>query len=94
MDRVEFFQLELTVNTAPDQEVRGLTMILTILIHDLIFKFVKIFFFSRYKPAGLAFTIPQLMQPGLDALIVTLRNLSKVTLLENRLYHEFIVFDS
>ena len=74
VDRCEQFQLELTVSTEADQEVRGLTMILTILIHDLLFKFLKIFFFSRYKPAGLNFTIPQLMQPVVDALLVVLRN--------------------
>ena len=53
-------------------------MILTILIHDLLFKLLKIFFFSRYKPAGLAFTIPQLAQPVLDALVVCLRNFVKI----------------
>ena len=73
VDRVEHFQLEMTVVTEADQEVRGLTMILTILIHDLIFKLLKIFFFSRYKPAGLAFTIPQLLQPVIDLLVVGLR---------------------
>ena len=47
-------------------------MILTILIHDCIFKLLKIFFFSRYKPAALNFTVTQLIGPVVDILMVML----------------------
>ena len=73
-DRIDTFKNELTTEliTEDDHTIRGLAMILTILIHDCLYKLIKIFFFSRYKPAGLSFTTTQLLSPVLDLLVVFL----------------------
>lgn len=71
-DRVDTFKNEIKITTEADHTIRGLAMILTILIHDCLYKLLKIFFFSRYKPAGLNFTTTQLLSPVLDLLVVLL----------------------
>ena len=45
-------------------------LILTILIHDCIHKVLIIFYFARFKPAGLNFTRTQLLSPVIDCLMV------------------------
>ena len=40
------------------------------MIHDCIHRVLKIFFISRYKPAGLNFTRTQLLSPMIDCLMV------------------------
>ena len=71
-DRIETFKNEIQISTEADQTIRGLAMILTILIHDCIFKLLKIFYFSRFKPAALNFTVTQLVGPVVDILMVML----------------------
>ena len=70
LDRIETFKTELTVHLDTDHVLRGMLMILSILVHDCIFKVFKIFYFSRYKPAGLNFTISQMLEPIIDILLV------------------------
>ena len=82
-DRVEHFKNEITLNTDSDQTLRGLSIILTILMHDCIYKFLKIFYFSRFKPAGLQMTTAQLMQPVFDILLVVVSFMSIVKELYN-----------
>ena len=71
IERVETFKNELTVRLRTDHVLRGISLILSILAHDCIFKVLKIFFFSRYKPAGLNFTLTQMLEPLFDMLLVT-----------------------
>ena len=71
IERVETFKNELTVRLRTDHVLRGMSLILSILAHDSIFKVLKIFFFSRYKPAGLNFTLTQMLEPLFDMLLVT-----------------------
>ena len=72
-DRIESFKNEVRVNIDDnDSTLRGLAMILTILVHDAIYKVLVIFFFSRYKPPSLNFTVTQLIGPVVDILIVAL----------------------
>ena len=71
-DRVEQFKNEITLDTNSDQTLRGMSIILTILMHDCVYKFLKIFYFSRFKPAGLQMTTAQLLQPILDVLLVVI----------------------
>ena len=47
-------------------------LILTIVLHDCIYKFLRIFWFSRYKPAGLQMTSVQLIGPIIDIVVVVL----------------------
>ena len=71
-DRIEEFKNEVRINLAADQVIRGTMLILTIVLHDCIYKFLRIFWFSRYKPAGLQMTSVQLIGPVIDILVVLL----------------------
>ena len=71
-DRIEEFKNEVRLNLAADQVIRGTMLILTIVLHDCIYKFLRIFWFSRYKPAGLQMTSVQLVGPIFDILVVFL----------------------
>ena len=72
-DRIESFENEVRVNIDDnDSTLRGLAMILTILVHDAIYKVLVMFCFSRYQPPSLNFTVTQLIGPVVDILIVAL----------------------
>ena len=79
-DRIEQFKNDIRLTTEVDRTVTGLAMILTVLTHDCVFKMLKIFFFSRYKPASLNFTTTQLIGPIIDVLLVLVRNLIETRL--------------
>ena len=51
---------------------KNLMLIIAILVHDCAYKFMKIFFFSRYKPAGLEMTTAQLIGPVFDTVFAVL----------------------
>ena len=48
----------------------SLALILGIILHDVIQKIIKLFYFSRFKPSSLQFTVFQLLSPILDSLLV------------------------
>ena len=56
---------EVALNLIPSSEAinKTLATILAILIHDCIHKFLKLFYFSRYKPPGLQMTPIQILIP-------------------------------
>lgn len=65
---------EVALNLIPSSEAvnKTLATILAILIHDCIHKFLKLFYFSRYKPPGLQMTPIQILIP-LTGTLPTLR---------------------
>lgn len=78
LERVETFKNELDIQFNSDHMLRGILIILAILAHDCIFKAVKIFFFARYKPASLNFTLIQILDPIVDIMLVTVSLLQLV----------------
>ena len=50
---------------------KSLVLIFGIILHDIIYKMIKIFYFSRFKPSSLQFTIFQLLRWGLKLTLKT-----------------------
>jgi len=63
---------DLQLNTVPNAIIlyNSLALILGIILHDVIQKIIKLFYFSRFKPSSLQFTVFQLLSPILDSLLV------------------------
>ena len=60
------------MNTVPNAIIlyNSLALILGIILHDVVQKMIKLFYFSRFKPSSLQFTTFQLLSPILDSLLV------------------------
>ena len=63
---------DLQLNTVPNAIIlyNSLALILGIILHDVVQKMIKLFYFSRFKPSSLQFTTFQLLSPILDSLLV------------------------
>lgn len=60
------------MNTVPNTIIlyNSLALILGIILHDVVQKMIKLFYFSRFKPSSLQFTTFQLLSPILDSLLI------------------------
>ena len=61
----------LELNLIPNQIAlyNSLFIIMGIILHDVLQKTIKIFYFSRFKPSSLQFTPTQLLSAALDSLL-------------------------
>ena len=85
---------DLKLNTVPNAITlyNSLSLILGIILHDVIQKMIKLFYFSRFKPSSLQFTAFQLLSPILDSLLVIVSFVGLIRQLKSRLFsdREFI----
>ena len=61
----------LELNVIPNQIAiyNSLSIIMGIILHDVLQKTIKIFYFSRFKPSSLQFTPTQLLSAVMDTLL-------------------------
>ena len=61
----------LELNVIPNQIAlyNSLSIIMGIVLHDVLQKTIKIFYFSRFKPSSLQFTPTQLLSAAMDTLL-------------------------
>ena len=81
---------DLQLNTFPNAITlyNSLALILGIILHDVIQKMIKLFYFSRFKPSSLQFTALQLLSPILDSLLVIVSFVGLIRQLKARLFSE------
>jgi len=81
---------DLQLNTFPNAITlyNSLALILGIILHDVIQKMIKLFYFSRFKPSSLQFTALQLLSPILDSLLVIVSFVGLIRQLKARLFSD------
>ena len=75
----------LELDVIPNQIVlyNSLSIIMGIILHDVLQKTIKIFYFSRFKPSSLQFTPTQLLRRGFQSIRIFACNLSRINPLWN-----------
>ena len=72
----------LELNLIPNQIAlyNSLFIIMGIILHDVLQKTIKIFYFSRFKPSSLQFTPTQLLSAAMDSLLGLFDNFTSMVL--------------
>ena len=70
----------LELNLIPNQIAlyNSLFIIMGIILHDVLQKTIKIFYFSRFKPSSLQFTPTQLLSAAMDSLLGLFDNICTI----------------